>query len=493
MKSPDPSPPDGGRRVDVAVIGGGITGLAALHAIEERRAAGLDTGSARLYEAAPEVGGTIRTRERDGFLLECGPDAFLNEKPEALNLIRRIGLTDDLISFSRAVAQRSFVYFGGRLYPVPEGTWLMAPTRMRPFIGSPLFSLKGKLRAGLELFIPPKEGDDDESVASFIRRRFGDEVFRRLGEPMVAGIYGGDAETLSARTVLPRFLKLEREYGGVIEGLRAELRLRKESGPSGPRYGLFLSMKKGMGSIIARLVERLDGLVECDAEVSSLERTNPSGPWTLHFRGRAPVEAKSVCLALPAPAASKLLGPTVPDLSELLSRIRNESVLTLNLAFDRPAIGHPLDGFGFVVPRDSGLKLIGCSFSSVKFEGRAPEGRVLLRAFAGPLRESDEAVARELLSELRPILGIRGEPVFAHVSRHPGAMPQYRVGHAALAQSIRRAQAAVPGLALAGNWFGGVGLSDCIREAEAAVQKLWGSVKGSDPSNTTVYQRGLTP
>ncbi len=456
-------------RLDAAVIGGGITGLACGFRLEEesgRLGRGLNW---RLFEAGDRVGGTIRTERRGEFLMEGGPDAFLNEKPEALELIRRLGLESRLVSVSARALQRSFVLRGGKLHPVPEGMWLIAPTRFWPFWQSPLFSLHGKLRTGLEMFIPPRAEGPDESAAAFIRRRFGDELYRKVGEPMVSGIYGGDPEDLSARAVLAKFCALESRYGGVISGLREEARGRETAPASGPRYSLFLSLDQGMETLTEALRVRLEARIELGSKLESIDRAAPGAPRVLRFAGgREPVEAREVCLALPVPVAARLLAPGAPALASVLGEIRAASVLTANYAFGRSRITHPLDGFGFVAPRSEALSLIGCSFSSVKFEGRAPAGGVLLRVFAGFAAGGDEEIARRLLGELGPLLGIRGEPLFYTVSRHPESMPQYRVGHAELVERIRAEEEKTGGVTVVGNAFEGVGLSDCIRGGETA-------------------------
>lgn len=469
-------------KIDVAIIGGGLTGLTAASRLHE---AGVRF---TLFERGSFLGGHVRTVEREGFLMEAGADSFLSEKPHALALIRRLGLESEVIPTS-ARFRKSFVVSKGRLRAVPDGFYLMAPALILPFFRSPILSWRGKLRMGLDAVIPPRLESGDESVGSFVRRRFGQEALDRIGQPMVGGIYSGDPERLSMESVLPKFKRWEAEHGSVIRGMRADGRRKHAECASGARYGLFLSLREGMGQLVRKISQGLPpDAVRFNQEVASLERVRESGLWRIRSADGSCVEAGSVVLALPAHRAAVLLAPLSADLAARLASVPYESVATVHLAYERRAVRHRLNGFGFVVPRVENRSIIGCSFPSVKFEGRAPEGHVLLRAFAGgafgknALDASDEGLVAGVRRDLEELLGIRGKPLFHDLRRFPLSMPQYEIGHAEKIAGIRGEQGHFPGLVLAGNYFGGVGVPDCIREGEDAADRILQSLVVSHKS-----------
>jgi protoporphyrinogen/coproporphyrinogen III oxidase len=491
----------------VVVIGGGISGLAAAHRFTELESSIQVT----LIEASSRLGGTLLTEERDGFLLERGPDSFITEKPEAVALAKRLGIEARLIE-TNPNHRRSFIVRKGRLRPVPEGFQLLAPSRIWPFITSDIFSLSGKARMAADLFLPRRSanGVADESLASFVRRRLGREALERMAQPMVGGIYTADPETLSLRATLPRFLDMERDHGSVVLAMLRKARLQRKtdrsgttgtsgtkgisgakgtsgtkgisgakgtSGTSGARYGLFLSFDRGLG-VLVRALEQALGQVEVNlnTQVQSIARNSAS--WTIHFSDGDTLEADAICLALPAYVSAQLLTNINKTLATQLNEIKYASTATINLAFRRDAIKHPLDGFGFVVPFVEKRSLIACTFSSVKFPGRAKDGHVLLRAFAGgalqpemfALEESEMLTRVE--SDLRELLGISEKPLFAEVSKWQASMPQYEVGHLDRVAAIEKTVRDLPGLALAGNAYRGAGIPDCIRSGETAAEKI---------------------
>lgn len=455
----------------VVVAGAGVAGLAAALKLHE---AGWQV---TVLDAAGEPGGAAQTMIRNGFLLEAGPDSFITTKPEAIELCRKLGLENELIGVN-AEYRRSFIARGGRLYPTPDGFYLLAPTQWRPFLTTPLLSVWGKLRAGFDLFLPARAEGGDETLAAFVRRRFGDEALEYLAQPMVAGIYTADAEQLSLQATFPEFLKMEAEHRSVILALRA--RGRKKGGAataSGPRYGLFATLRRGLSTLVQAMVEQLPaGTVRTGARVSGIARTDAG--WTVDAAGGVHLTADAVCLALSAPVAGEVLGSVDPGLTEELKAIPYASPVTVNLGYQRPHVRHALDGFGFVVPGVEGRPLLACTFSSVKFSGRAPAGTVLLRAFLGGAMHpemiglSDADLAGMAHEELKGYLTILGEPMFAEVHRHPGSMPQYHLGHLDRVARIRERVRLIPGLALAGNAYGGIGLPDSIRSGEAAAASL---------------------
>jgi oxygen-dependent protoporphyrinogen oxidase len=455
----------------VVVIGGGISGLAAAHRLTE-----LDSSlQVTLLEASSRLGGTLQTDERDGFLLERGPDSFISEKPEAVALAKRLGLESRLIE-TNPDHRRSFIVRGGRLRPVPEGFQLMAPSRIWPFLTTDIFSVLGKARMAADLVLPRRKtnGLSDESLSSFVRRRLGREALERMAQPMVGGIYTADPEVLSLRATLPRFLDMEREHRSLI--LAMLRKTRRESGTSGARYSLFLSFDRGM-EVLVRVLGRCE--VRLNTRVVAIERERG---FKLKTDKEEPLYADAIVLAVPAYVAARLISNLNPSLAAQLDRINYASTATINLAYRREAVRHPLDGFGFVVPFVEKRSLIACSFSSVKFPGRAPENHVLLRAFVGGALHPDifSLEASEMLgrveTDLRELLGITERPLFAEVSKWEKSMPQYEVGHLDRVAAIESELAQLPNLQLAGNAYRGAGIPDCIRSGETAAEKLINSI-----------------
>ena len=465
------------QRPIVAVVGGGITGLAAAHRLHElarERGTALDV---RLFEAGEHLGGVIRTEQRDGFTLEWGPDSFITDKPWALDLCKRIGLDDELMS-TGSVNRRSFVAHNGRLQPVPEGFQLLAPARVWPFLTSPIFSWPGKVRIGWEYFVPPRREDGDESLADFVERRLGREALTRMAQPMVAGIYGADPRRLSLEATLPRFRQMERQHGGVLRAMRARSRQTRggagSNGTSGARYGLFVSFKRGMQTLPDALIARLsEGCARTRVRVTSLERVGEA--WRVTLDAGEPVLADAVCLALPAYRAGELLRPLDAPLADLLDGVPYAASATVNLAYNRADVPHPMDGFGFVVPSTERRSILGCTFAQVKFPGRAPEGKALLRAFVGegPVTAGDDAaVVETAFRDLSGYLGLTKPPLWSTVHRHARSMAQYEVGHLERVAEMERRLQAWPGLALAGNAYRGIGIPDCVHSAEQAAAAL---------------------
>ncbi len=460
----------------LVVVGGGIAGLAAAQRAVQwcgERGRPLEL---TLLEAEDRLGGTIRTERREGFLVECGPDSFLSEKPWALALCRRLGIDDRLVRTDDRF-RRTFVAFRGRLHPLPDGFQLLAPTRLRPFLASGLFSWPGKLRMGLDLVLP-RGVDPDESLGSFVRRRLGREALERVAQPLVAGIYTADPEELSLAATMPRFLELERRERSVILAMwRAARRAPEASaGASGARWSLFVTFAEGMEELIHALARRLPpGAVRLKEPVTGI--TRDGARWRVGTGGGG-LDADAVIFAPEAHRVARMVRYLDPGLAHLLEGIPYASSATVTLAFRRAAIAHALDGFGFVVPRVEQRPIIACTFSSVKYPDRAPAGHALLRVFLGgalderALERDDPtlvAVARQQLVEL---LGARGEPLFTRVARYPTSMPQYHVGHGARVEAIEQCVRRHPGLALAGGAYRGVGIADCVHSAEQAAERV---------------------
>jgi oxygen-dependent protoporphyrinogen oxidase len=459
----------------LVVVGAGIAGLAAAHrAVELARERGIPL-ELTVLEARERLGGTIETERVDGFLVEAGPDSFLSEKPWGLALCRRLGLEHRLVGTDDRF-RRTFVWFHGRLHPLPEGFQLLAPTRVRPFLASQLLSWPGKARMALDLLLPRGAAGADESLGAFVRRRLGREALERVAQPLVAGIYTADPDELSLRATMPRFLELERVRRSLIIGLwRASRGGPAASGSSGARWSLFVTLSGGMNELVQGLAARLPaGAVHLKRRVNSVVRRGAS--WAVDGGGSV-IEADRVIAAVEGHAASRLLRHVDPQLASLLQGIPYASSATISLGYPRAAIRHPLDGFGFVVPRVEGRAVLACTFSSVKYPGRAPAGHVLLRCFlggalnAGVLEASDDELVRLAREELAAALGVAGDPMLVRVVRHPAAMPQYVVGHLRTLEAIARRLESSPGLLLAGSAYRGVGIADCIHSGETAAEQ----------------------
>ena len=491
----------------VVVIGGGITGLAAAHRMLERSR---DTGSrvnVTLLEAGPRLGGIVHTEERDGFLLERGPDSFISEKPQALELAKRLGLESRLIQ-TNPNHRRSFIVRKGGLLPVPEGFNLLAPGRLLPFLGSGIFSWRGKARMAMDVLLPRKDSsaskangadeEGDESLAEFVRRRLGREALERMAQPMVGGIYTADPETLSLRATMPRFLEMERKHRSLILALRRNATSASsnsdhanqvsDGGTSGARYSLFLSFDQGMQLLtdtlaknLSAMTERAEPSIRLNTRVESLQLTHENDQtvkWRVTTNADETLQADAVCLAIPAFAAARLLLDLDSQLATELDEIPYASSATINFAFKRDDIPHPLDGFGFVVPFIEKRSIMACTFSSVKFAGRAPDNSVLMRAFVGGALQpemldlTEAEIVSRVRSDLRDLLGIQSAPIFAEVSKWENSMPQYHLGHLEKVTRIRERLTSLPGLTLAGNAYTGLGIPDCIRSGEDAAEEL---------------------
>jgi protoporphyrinogen/coproporphyrinogen III oxidase len=477
---PVPGAPPAPRPLEVAVVGAGIAGLSAAFSLLER---GRDRGvpvALTIFDAATTAGGVIRTERRDGFVVEAGPDCFITDKPAGLNLCRRLGLEQELTSTNPG-CRRSYVLRGRRLLPIPEGFYMMAPARVMPFLTTPILSLPGKVRAGFDLFLPRGPAAADESLSAFVRRRFGDEVLERLAQPLLAGIYNAEPEHLSLRATMPRFLELERDHRSVIVGLMRGRRRATGAGAgtSGARYSLFVTPRRGMASIIERLVGAIPASAfRLGTAVTGLRPAAPDRDprrWMVATDRGESVPFDAVVLAVRAGQTASLVRPLDSEAADILSAIPYGSSTTVSLAWRAEDLPRPLDGFGFVVPRRENRRLIACSFSSVKFPARAPADHVLVRAFTSeeliPGNDAEKTTA-VILDEIRSILGIEAAPLFASTSFHPGAMAQYEVGHLGRVADVESRLGRHAGLALAGNGLRGVGVPDCVRSGETAADRI---------------------
>jgi oxygen-dependent protoporphyrinogen oxidase len=450
----------------VIIVGGGITGLSAAY---ELSVLGVP---AILLEPRPRLGGVIETETIQGCVIEGGPDSFLSAKPAAAALIRELGLGDGLTG-SNDESRVTYVVRGGRLVALPEGLMMMAPTRLLPVALSPLLSWATKFRMGLEYFRrPPRAAPPDRTVAEFIRAHYGRETVDYLAEPLLAGVYGGSADRLSADSVLPRFVELEAKYGSLTRGVM-RARARAGGGGSAP---LFQTLKNGLAQLTAELERRIRGPVEVAQASAEAVEAAPAG-WRVRSNGEW-IGAPGVLFACPAWAAGELLRTVHAPLAEALESIEYTSSLTLALGYRRQDCGPIPPGFGFLVPACERKKLVACTFVGAKFAHRVPETYAVMRCFLGGAGQdavlglSDEEIARAASAELRQLLGWAARPAFTRIWRWPRSMAQYTVGHGAKLSRIQAMLTGLPGLALAGNAYDGIGISDCVRTGRQAARTL---------------------
>jgi oxygen-dependent protoporphyrinogen oxidase len=470
-----------------AVIGGGIAGLAAAYELEKARAAD-PTVRYTLFEAREKLGGAIASEIVQGTVLERGPDSFLSEKTAASALCKELGLASDLIP-SNDAQRKTYILVGNELVPLPDGLMFLVPTKLIPTAMTPLFSFPTKARMALELLIPPRrKRTADESVASLVTRHYGPEAVDRLADPLLSGIYGGDAAQLSAKTVLPRLVEMEREYGSLTRGmLAAHRKMRKRAAANGrdpnslAERPIFTSLRGGMQQMVDAISKHLDwAAVRVSTPVNALERVNNG--WMVHSLGTAEFY-DAVIVTTPAWAAGVMLAPVDAELSEQLGGIPYSSSITVNLVYDEDALGKLPEGFGFLVPASERRSLLACTFSHRKFLGKTAPGKAVIRAFLGGMKneallaENDNAlvaiVRHELIDVLgESVVGIGLDPEYTQVSRWRRAMAQYAVGHQERVEKINERVAALPGLRLAGNAYDGIGVPDCIRLGRKAATEL---------------------
>lgn len=442
----------------VVVAGGGIAGLAAAHALHAMGA------RVTLVEAGSRFGGKIETERIDGFLVERGPDSILAAHPAGRALIGELGLGDELITPERPGGV--YVVHARRLVPMPEGVGFGVPTRVLPFLRSALFSPAEKVRAGLDLVLPRRSPDGDESIGAFLRRRFGDAVVDRLAGPLIGGVYGARVDELSLLALAPRLRDAERAHRSlVLAGLRAPRR--------GARAGADLvAPVRGMGSLVDALVARLAGAdLRLGVPVAGIAREGAH--YAVSLGGRSRITADAVVVATPAPAAAELLEALVPGAGAAFRAFPYRGTASVSLGYAADQLPAPLAGHGLVAP-EGALALSACTWTSAKWRGRAPRGAVLLRA---TIRD-ERALAlddRELIAtahaELASLMRISGAPVMAHVARWP-AMPRYTVGHLDRLAGVDARVAGEPRVVLAGAAYRGSGVPDCIAQGVAAAARV---------------------
>jgi oxygen-dependent protoporphyrinogen oxidase len=453
----------------VVVVGAGIAGLAAARRLE----ALLRSAEVTILEWTYRPGGKLLTEHADGFVVEGAADSFLSRKARGIGLCEELGLADELIG-RRPENARSFVRVGRELHPLPEGLTGMIPTDLDALESTSLLSDEGRARLAAEADVAPEPEGEDESIAAFVSRRLGREAYERIVEPLMTGIYGGDGEQLSLRSTFPQLRALELEHGSLLRGLAA-------TPPAGESaYPPFLSLRGGMQT----LVDRLETSLERTAIHSFRPQSVRAVPAGYAVDCGDVVEVDGVVLAAPAFAASRLVRDLDPELADLLEDIPYASSAIVTLAYRRDDVPHSLDGYGYVVPAAEGSDVLACTWSSSKWEGRAPDGYALLRVYVGRFGGEDASrIGEDRLvglarDELR-LLGVKADPHRLWIHRWPRGMPQYVLGHPERLERIDEAVARHPGLALAGAAYRGVGIPDCIHSGEEAARSLAAALAGA--------------
>ncbi|SDI84924.1 protoporphyrinogen oxidase [Natribacillus halophilus] len=458
--------------MNIAIIGGGITGLSALYELEKHRSESGSDIDVQLYEKSSALGGKIETMHRDGFTIERGPDSFLARKPELLSLVEDLGLSDQLVTNNTGQA---FIVSEGQFHPIPPGSVMGIPTKAKPFLASSLLSSKGKMRATADLWLPAKQNEhDDESLGLFFRQRFGDELVDRILEPLLSGIYAGDIDELSLASTFPHFRDEKRS---LILASRATAKKRQAKSGTGQQGGVFRTVKGGLSVVVDELEKAVpEGTIHREKHLQEIVSAAENG-YRLFFADGTEAEADQVILTIPQEAAAATL-PSLSVQEEMISTAAGASTATVAIALKESALESTVEGTGFLIPNGNDVALKAVTLVHKKWPQMVPEGYALLRCFVGRpghdaiVAETDEAIVAQTLRELRTFLDIQEEPLFTSVTRWPEAMPKYTVGHQARIEKWTAALAReYPGVQLAGAFYRGIGLPDCVRQGqEAAIQ-----------------------
>jgi oxygen-dependent protoporphyrinogen oxidase len=460
----------------IAIIGGGISGLSAAYYLEKERAAGAPVEYS-LFESGARLGGVMFSDKIGDCVVEGGPDSFLTEKPWANQLCAELGIAGDLIG-SNDAQRVTYILVKGRLIPMPDGLMFMVPTKLIPTALTRLFSWKTKFKMLGELLHPPSPVGKDETVAQMVERHFGAEVVDRLADPLLSGVYGGDAASLSVRAVLPKFVEMEESYGSLcramLAGRRKLAEMRKAKGYA-PKP-LFSSLKGGMQQMIDAIVARLNPQsLRISTEVNSLSQKD--GGWEL-ITPRGAERFDAVIFATPARVASIMLAKVDAQLSDDLGQVEYSSSITTTLGYKRADLKSCKPGFGFLIPRSEGTRMLATTFVHTKFPFRAPDDKALVRCFLGGandpavLKLSDEEITAIVRKELKQITGITADPWFVKVYRWDRSMAQYTPGHLERIERIGETLKHIQNLSIAGNFYKGIGVPDCIRTGKEAAQHM---------------------
>ncbi|MEK7748351.1 MAG: protoporphyrinogen oxidase [Nitrospirota bacterium] len=464
----------------IIIIGGGITGLSTAYFLEEQSKASGIPVDCILIESNERFGGKIITDRINDFVIEGGPDSFLSKKPWGLALCRKLGLTDRIIQ-TNPTHKEIYLLSDGKLQKFPVGMNLMVPNRITPFLFTSFVSASGKFRMGLDLFIPRKNDTADESIGSFVRRRFGEEAVTRFADPIMATIYAGDVERLSLNATFPQFAGAEQKFGSLIWGGwmgRWDTHLAKKNTTApAPKDNntLFVTLEEGLSALITALQEKITS-VQLMAKQQVLSVSPHGGGFKVGLQGEH-ILADAVIITTDTKTAARFIQPWDQPLSAQLASIQYVSTATVSLGFKRNDVTHPLNGFGYVIPRSERKTILATTWSSTKFNGRAHTNDVLIRSFIGGASQEalvdlpdDELISR-VLEELRPILGIVGMPTVSRVFKWKKANPQYHVGHLAKVETIEKESSNHPGLFLTGAAYKGIGIPDCIQQGWETANK----------------------
>lgn len=459
----------------IIIIGGGITGLAAAYRLEMLT----DDVAITLVEREVRLGGKILTERVDGFVIEGAPDSFLSRKPRGIGLCEELGLTAALQG-RRPGFEKTFVWRHGALHRLPSGLTGLIPTNLEALTHSTLISAEGKARLAQEPELPPAPLNGDESVANFVTRRLGREVYEGLVEPLMSGIYAGNGDQLSLAATFPQLRQLELKHGSLLRGLGAGSKGQGAKGKEGQsaiqNYPPFVSFQGGMGVLVEAILERLQRTtLVLGRSVQGVTKAGKSG-YAVLLDDEQNLTADALIIATPAFATARLLADLDPALATLHAEIPHASSAIITLAYAEADLPQPLDGYGYVIPQVEGTDILACTWTSSKWEGRAPTGYGLMRVYAGRYgrRDVTKLVDAELLelarAEVQRVLGITAQPSLTRIHRWPGAMPQYVLGHPERLTQIEAQRSRHNGLFLAGAAYRGVGIPDCIESGEAAAR-----------------------
>lgn len=473
----------------VIIIGGGIAGLATAYYLEAHAKYNQKQLTSILIERDDRWGGKILTETHEGFVIEAGPDAMLAQKPAGVNLCEQLGLAEELMG-TNPLIRSTFVLTDGKLHKLPPGFTGFLPASPLDLMNATFLSFFGKLRMGMEPFIPPKkqtkkDETDDEPIADFLKRRFGNEAYVKFLEPFMSGIFAGDAEKLSMQSAFPRFVELEKRYGSLFLGLiKGRIGAKdKNASPGGRPSSAFITLQSGLSKLTDKLVESLRNVIFMPKtqaiKLSGTNKQETAGKYIVGLADGKEVYGDSVVLAVPAYEAANLIETLDPATAKKLNNIPYASTATVSLGYRKMDIMHPMDGTGFVVPKTEKSPLMAVTWTSCKWEHRSPEYATLLRCYLGRAGEdrvlslNDKELVRLCQDELKKIMGIDVWPILERVYRWEKSMPQYLVGHADLVNVINeRIESVAPGIYLTGSAYRGVGIPDCIANAEATATKV---------------------
>lgn len=462
----------------ITIIGAGISGLTAAYYLNCLNKENNTDIELEIFEKSSRAGGNISTKTGKGFVIEEGADSFITSKPWAVELCRKLGIENKLISTNDS-NRKTYIYFDGKLNELPEGFFLMAPSNIEAFKKSLFFTDEGKKRILEEQSLEPRSDEEDESLESFVLRRFGTELLEKVAQPLIGGIYTGDPSKLSIKSILPEFVAMEQQYGSVIKGISEKYGLSKISKTeSGARYGMFVSFSNGLSELTSAIIESIPDLkIHYNSAIEEVAKSENG--WQLRTECGDKIETDALILAGPSYISSKLLINADNTLSSLLNEIKYESSIVVNLVFEKKNCPSLPEGFGVVIPKTENMNVIACSFSSHKFSNRAPDNYEIVRCFLGGafhkniMEFSNSQILNLVLKDLDTLFNIKSEPYSFDIYRYPDSMPQYNLGYSELLAKIKAEIKKYPLLALSGNAYGGVGIPDSIKSGKDAAHYIF--------------------